>query len=195
MQVRVGINTGQTVVAVGAHPERGEGFVAGDVVNTASRLQGIAPINGVVVSEPTYRQTQRLFRFVPLEPVEVKGKADPLAVWQPLAARARFGADVVRNHATPLVGRELERPLSIAAFERAAKQLTCQLVTVGGEPGVGKTRLCAELLQYLEKRPGHVRWPQDRCLPYGEGIAFWALGEIVKAACVRWRHRSQRQAD
>ena len=183
LQVRVGINTGEAVVALGAHPERGEGFVAGDVVNTASRLQGIAPVNGVAVSEPTFRQTERVFTFARLEPMQVKGKTEPLVVWQPLAARARFGADVIRTNATPLVGRDLERPLLIATFERAAKQRTCQLVTLVGEPGVGKTRLCAELFAYIEQRPGLVRWRQGRCLPYGEGIAFWALGEIVKAEC------------
>jgi class 3 adenylate cyclase/tetratricopeptide (TPR) repeat protein len=183
LQVRVGINTGEAVVALGAHPERGEGFVTGDVVNTASRLQGIAPVNGVAVSESTFRQTERVFTFVRLYPVQVKGKAEPLPVWQPIAARARFGADVIRASATPLVGRELERPLMIATFERAAKQRACQLVTLVGEPGVGKTRLCAELFQYIEERPGLVRWRQGRCLPYGEGIAFWALGEIVKAEC------------
>jgi predicted ATPase/class 3 adenylate cyclase len=183
LQVRVGINTGEAVVALGAHPERGEGFVTGDVVNTASRLQGIAPINGVAVSESTFRQTERVFRFERLEPVQVKGKSEPLQVWQPLAARARFGADVIRTSATPLVGREFERSQLIATFERAATQRSCQLVTVVGEPGVGKTRLCTELLQYIEQRPGLVRWRQGRCLPYGEAIAFWALGEIVKAEC------------
>ena len=183
LQVRVGINTGEAVVALGAHPERGEGFVTGDVVNTASRLQGIAPVNGVAVSEPTYRQTERVFTFDRLEPVQVKGKAEPLSVWQPVAARARFGADVIRTSATPLVGREFERSQLIATFERAATQRSCQLVTVVGEPGVGKTRLCTELLQYIEQRPGLVRWRQGRCLPYGEGIVFWALGEIVKAEC------------
>jgi len=183
LHVRVGINTGEAVVALGAHPERGEGFVTGDVVNTASRLQGVAPINGVAVSEPTFRHTERAFTFVRLEPVQVKGKAEPIQVWQPLAARARFGADVIRANATPLVGRQFERPLLIATFERAATQRACQLVTVVGEPGVGKTRLCAELFEYIEQRPGLVRWRQGRCLSYGEGIAFWALGEIVKAEC------------
>ena len=183
LQVRVGINTGEAVVALGAHPERGEGFVTGDVVNTASRLQGIAPVNGVAVSESTFRQTERVFTFARLEPVMVKGKAEPLPVWQPIFARARFGTDVIRTSATPLVGREFERSQLIATFERAATQRSCQLVTVVGEPGVGKTRLCTELLQYIEQRPGLVRWRQGRCLPYGEGIAFWALGEIVKAEC------------
>ena len=183
LQVRVGINSGEAVVALGARPERGEGFATGDVVNTASRLQGIAPVNGVAVSEPTFRQTERVFTFARLEPMRVKGKTEPLSVWQPLAARARLGADVIRANATPLVGREFERPLLIATFERAAKQRACQLVTLVGEPGVGKTRLCAELFAYIEQRPGLVRWRQGRCLPYGEGIAFWALGEIVKAEC------------
>jgi class 3 adenylate cyclase/tetratricopeptide (TPR) repeat protein len=183
LQVRVGINTGEAVVALGAHPERGEGFVTGDVVNTASRLQAIAPINGVAVSEPTFRQTERVFTFDRLEPVQVKGKTEPLQIWQPLAARARFGADVIRTNATPLVGREFERSQLVATFERSATQRSCQLVTVVGEPGVGKTRLCTELFRYIEQRPGLVRWRQGRCLPYGEGIAFWALGEIVKAEC------------
>jgi class 3 adenylate cyclase/tetratricopeptide (TPR) repeat protein len=183
LQVRVGINTGEAVVALDARPDRGEGFVTGDVVNTASRLQGIAPVNGVAVSESTFRQTERVFTFARLEPVTVKGKTDPLNVWQPLAARARFGADVIRTNATPLVGREFERSQLIATFERAATQRSCQFVTMVGEPGVGKTRLCAELFAYIEQRPGLVRWRQGRCLPYGDGIAFWALGEIVKAEC------------
>ena len=183
LQVRIGINTGEAVVALGARPEEGEGIVTGDVVNTASRLQGTAPVNGIAVSEQTYLATKRIFDYEALEPARVKGKAEPLATWRPLQARARFGSDVTRSHATPLFGRELEKPLLIGTFERCAQQRSCQLVTVVGEPGVGKSRLCAELFHYLEDRPGLVRWRQGRCLPYGEGIAFWALGEIVKAEC------------
>lgn len=183
LQVRIGINTGEAVVALGARPQEGEGIVTGDVVNTASRLQGAAPVNGVAVSEQTYRATERIFDYEPLEPVTVKGKQQPLALYRPLAARARFGSDVTRSHATSLVGRELEKPLLIGTFERAAQQHSCQLVTVVGEPGVGKSRLCAELFEYIEERPDLVTWRQGRCLPYGEGIAFWALGEIVKAEC------------
>jgi class 3 adenylate cyclase len=183
LQVRVGINTGEAVVALGARPEEGEGFVTGDVVNTASRLQGAAPVNGIAVSEQTYGQTERVFDYEQLEPVAVKGKAEPLAIYRPLQARGRFGSDLTHTHATPLVGRELEKPLLIGTFERAAQQRSCQLVTVVGEPGVGKSRLCAELFSYIEERPGLTRWRQGRCLPYGEGIAFWALGEVVKAEC------------
>jgi class 3 adenylate cyclase len=181
LQVRVGINTGEAVVALGARPEEGEGIVTGDVVNTASRLQAVAPVNGIACSEYTYHATERVFDWGELAAVQVKGKAEPLTLFRPLAPRARFGSDVTRTHTTPLVGRELEKPLLIGTFERAAQQRSCQLVTVVGEPGVGKSRLCMELFHYLDQLPGLQRWRQGRCLPYGEGITFWALGEIVKA--------------
>jgi predicted ATPase/class 3 adenylate cyclase len=182
LQVRIGINTGEAVVALGAKPEEGEGIVTGDVVNTASRLQGVAPINGIACSEQTHRFTERVFDYVELEPVAVKGKAEALALFRPLRPRARFASDLTRTYSTPLVGRELEKPLLLGTYERAAKQRTCQLVTVVGEPGVGKSRLCAELVHHIEQSP-EVIWRQGRCLPYGEGIAFWALGEVVKAEC------------
>jgi len=165
LQVRIGINTGEAVVALGVRPEEGEGIVTGDVVNTASRLQGAAPVNGIACSEQTYRHTERVFEYEGLEPVAVKGKAEPVALFRPLQPRARFGTDVTRTYATPLVGRELEKPLLIGTFERSTQQRSCQLVTIVGEPGVGKSRLCAELFGYLEDRPGLVRWRQGRCLP------------------------------
>src|SRR5204863_5604098 len=112
----------------------------------------------------------------------VKGKSEPLTLFRPLRAKARFGFDLTRTYTTPLVGRELEKPLLVGTYERAAQQRSCQLVTVVGEPGVGKSRLCAELFQHIEQSP-EVIWRQGRCLPYGDGIAFWALGEVVKAEC------------
>jgi class 3 adenylate cyclase/tetratricopeptide (TPR) repeat protein len=181
LQVRVGINTGEAVVAVGARPEHGEGIVTGDVVNTAARIQSTAPVNGVAVGEQTYRATNRVFEYEPLPPVSVKGKAEPLPLWRAKAARSRFGSDVGDRFRTPFVGRELEKPLLIGVFERATQQRSVQLVTVVGEPGVGKTRLIAELSSYTDAKPGLFRWRQGRCLPYGEGITFWALGEILKA--------------
>ena len=184
LQVRIGINTGEAVVALGARPEKGEGIVTGDVVNTASRLQGLRRWNGYrLLSEKTYRRRVASSTTGELQPVQVKGKADPLVLWQPLRPRARFGTDITRTHSTPLVGREVEKPLLIGTFERTAKQRSCQLVTIVGEPGVGKSRLCAELLSYIEELSDLITWRQGRCLPYGEGIAFWALGEIVKAEC------------
>ena len=181
LQVRVGINTGEAVVAIGARPEQGEGIVTGDVVNTAARIQGAAPVGGVAVGEQTYRATGRVFEYEPLEPASVKGKAEPLTLWRANAARSRFGTDITRRYTTPLVGRELEKPLLIGTFERAAQQGSVQLVTLVGEPGVGKSRLVAELFAYLKTKQELTRWRQGRCLPYGEGITFWALGEIVKA--------------
>jgi len=181
LQVRVGINSGEALVALGAHPERGEGIVTGDVVNTAARIEGAAPVGAVAVGEQTYRATSRVFDYEPLPPVSVKGKSEPVSLWRANAARSRFGTDVTRRYTTPLVGRELEKPLLIGTFERAAQQRSVQLVTVVGEPGVGKSRLAAELFAYVETKPELTRWRQGRCLPYGEGITFWALGEIVKA--------------
>jgi len=183
LQVRIGINTGEAVVALGARPELGEGIVTGDVVNTASRIQGVAPVDAVAVSEQTYRQTERAFDYQRLEAAVVKGKAEPLALHRPLRARAEFGREITRSHTRPLVGRELETSLMVGAFERAVQQRSCQLVTLVGEPGVGKSRLCMELARHVASQPSAYRWRQGRCLPYGEGIAFWALGEIVKAEC------------
>jgi class 3 adenylate cyclase/tetratricopeptide (TPR) repeat protein len=181
LQVRIGINTGEAVVALGAKPEQGEGIVTGDVVNTASRLEGAAPVNGIAVSEQTYRQTQELFDYEQLPPVSVKGKAEPLLIWRARSPRSRFGTGITRRHTTPLVGRELEKRLLIDTFERAAQQRSLQLVTIVGEPGVGKSRLVTELFAHIDAKSGPTRWRQGRCLPYGEGIAFWALGEIIKA--------------
>jgi class 3 adenylate cyclase len=180
LQVRVGINTGEAVVALRARPEEGEGIVTGDVVNTAARIQSAAPVDAVAVSEQTYRATSRVFEYETLAPVSVKGKTEAIPLWRPIAARARFGRDVSLQFKTPFVGRELEMPLLIGTFERAAQQRAVQLVTVVGEPGVGKSRLVGELARYLDAKPGLWRWRQGRCLPYGEGITFWALGEIVK---------------
>jgi class 3 adenylate cyclase/tetratricopeptide (TPR) repeat protein len=181
LQVRIGINTGEAVVAVGARAERGEGLVTGDVVNTAARIQTVAPVNSVAVSEQTYRTTSHVFEYEPLAPVSVKGKGKALLLWQATAVRDRFGRDSTRGYQTPFVGRELEKPLLIGTFERAAQQRSVQLVTIVGEPGVGKSRLAAELFAYVDAKPELITWRQGRCLPYGEGITFWALGEIVKA--------------
>jgi class 3 adenylate cyclase len=181
LKVRVGINTGEAVVTVGARTEQGEGLVTGDVVNTAARIQSAAPVNGVAVGDQTYRATSHIFEYEQLQPVSVKGKAEPLPLWQATAIRDRFGRDSIREYRTPFVGRELEKPLLIGIFERAAQQRSVQLVTIVGEPGVGKSRLVAELFGYIDPKPELIRWRQGRCLPYGEGITFWALGEIVKA--------------
>ncbi len=181
LSVRVGVNTGEAVVALDARPELGEGMVTGDVVNTAARIQAQAPVDGLAVGEGTFRATERVFEYVPLEAISARGKAEPVPVWQAVASRARFGSDVIRSMSTPLVGRELEVTLLTKTFDKALQDRAVQLVTVVGEPGVGKSRLVAELFAYIDGLQRVVRWRQGRCLPYGEGITFWPLGEIVKA--------------
>jgi class 3 adenylate cyclase/tetratricopeptide (TPR) repeat protein len=181
LSVRGAVNTGEAMVTLSARPAEGEGIVAGDVVNTASRLQGAAPVGGIVVGEATYRTTRDLFEYEPLEAVTVKGKQDPLPIWRATAARRRFGVDVDPTPQTPLIGRDDDLALLRSTFARSLRDSSTQLVTVTGEPGVGKTRLLAEFRLWVDDRPELVFWRQGRSLPYGEGISYWALGEMVKA--------------
>jgi len=181
LAVRIGVNTGEAVVALGARPEEGEGIVTGDVVNTAARLQTTAPVGGVVVGQMTYRATKNLVEYEALDPVTVKGKSEAIPIWRALSARSRFGIDVEQGTRTPFVGRDNEFALLTQTFARAVAEPSVQLVTIIGEPGVGKTRLLWELRQHLDDRPEFIYWRQGRCLPYGEGVTYWALGEMVKA--------------
>jgi class 3 adenylate cyclase/tetratricopeptide (TPR) repeat protein len=181
VQVRIGVTTGETLVALGTRPELGEGMAAGDVVNTAARLQAAARVDGILVDETTFRATERSIEYLPAEPVEAKGKQAPVVVWEAVQARSRFGVDVRQIGATPLVGRERERSVVIEALARAKAERSPQLVTLVGVPGIGKSRLVWELFRHIEGESELVTWRQGRSLPYGEGVAFWALGEIVKA--------------
>jgi class 3 adenylate cyclase/tetratricopeptide (TPR) repeat protein len=179
LAVRIGITTGEALVRL--DPGQQTEGVVGDVVNTASRLEGVAPVGGVVVGEATFRATSRLFDYEELAPVKVKGKADPVPVWRLEGARSRTGIEAVRRSGTPFVGRQAELELLKGLFEQTLADRTVRLVTVVGEPGVGKSRFVGELVAILDARPQLVTWRQGRCLPYGDGITFWALGEIVKA--------------
>ena len=181
LSARVAVNTGEVVVALGARPELGEGMVTGDVVNTASRLQSVAPIDGVAVGETTYRLTKDLFEYEELDPVTVKGKSEPVRLWWAKAARSRFGIETDSRPTTPFVGRKYEMTMMENLYWRTTREQTIQLATVIGEPGVGKTRLLAEFSDFVDGLQDIVQWRQGRCLPYGEGITFWALGEVVKA--------------
>jgi len=180
VRVRVGVNTGEVLVAIGAHPESGESYVVGDAVNTAARLQAAAQPDTVVVGEPTYRATDRVFEYAELEPVTAKGKSEPIAAWQALAAKSRFGTDLMRDLRTPMVGRSLELGALQNALARS-RDGGIQLVTIVGEPGVGKSRLVAELFADIDRSDELHVWRQGRCLPYGDGITYWALAEIAKA--------------
>ena len=179
-QVRIAVNTGEALVALGARASEGEGMAAGDVVNTAACLQSAAPVNGVLVGETTYRATSDAIDYREAEPVEAKGKSEPIQVWEALEARSRFGVDLAEARA-PLVGRERELDVLRDALDRARRQRQLQLVTLVGVPGIGKSRLVQELFGLVEAEPDLTTWRQGRSLPYGEGISFWALAEIVKA--------------
>jgi class 3 adenylate cyclase/tetratricopeptide (TPR) repeat protein len=181
LSVRIGVNTGEAVVTLGANPTQGEAMVAGDVVNTAARLQSAAPPDAVVVGALTERITRDHIDYEPLEPVMAKGKAEPVALFRAVQARGRYGVDVEQRTRSPFIGRTRELDLLLHTFERAVEESSLQLVTITGEPGVGKSRLLWELKTRMDDDPSlTVYWRQGRCLPYGEGITFWALGEIVK---------------
>ncbi len=181
LSVRAAVATGEAVVQLGAQPGTGEGIATGDVVNIAARLQGQAPVGGLIVNEQAYRATRQAIRYEELPALELKGKGDPVAAWHALSATSRFGVDAEVAPPTPFVGRDRELRLLQDTFERMVGEAEIQLVTITGEPGVGKTRLLAEFRSWVDDRAELVHWRQGRCLPYGDGITFWALGEIVKA--------------
>ena len=180
LEVRIAVNTGEALVNVDARPSAGEAMVAGDVVNTASRLQSAAPTNGIIVGATTYRATQHVIDYRELDPVEAKGKVEPVPVWEVLQARARVGVEL-RAPSTALVGRARERELLLGTFERVRGERSAQLFTIVGVPGIGKSRLVAELYGEIDREAEITQWRQGRSLPYGEGGAFWPFAEMVKA--------------
>ena len=168
LELRTGVYTGE--VAVGA----GEVFATGDAVNVAARLeQGAAP-GEILIGEPTRRLLGGAVAVEALAPLDLKGKASPVRAWRVLELVGDAAA--VRPDA-PLVGRERELELLRSAYERAAHG--CQLVTVVGPAGIGKSRLVRELVSDVEREATVL---QGRCLPYGEGITYWPVADIVRAA-------------
>ncbi|HSF62166.1 MAG TPA: adenylate/guanylate cyclase domain-containing protein [Gaiellaceae bacterium] len=180
LEVRVGVHSGEALVSIGARPELGEAMVAGDVMNTAARLQSAAPPGGILVGEATYRATDRAIEYADHDPVTAKGKSGPLRAWLAVARRSRYGIDLGEGLRAPLVGRTEELDVLSSALSRVQARREAQLVTLVGVPGIGKSRLVQELFQVVEQTPELINWRQGRSLPYGEGVALWALGEIVK---------------
>src|SRR5829696_7198585 len=129
-ELRIGVTTGEALVSLGARPEQGEAMVKGDVVNTAARLQAAAPPNAVLVAESTYWATRDRIDYREVEPVEAKGKADPVPVWE--AAQGRALVTVEREARAALVGRDGELSLLVDALERARDEREPQLVTLVG---------------------------------------------------------------
>jgi len=181
LQLRIAVNTGEALIALGARPSEGEGMASGDVVNTAARLQAAAPVNGILVDETTHRATERTIEYREAPPVIAKGKTEAVNVWEALDPRARYGVDIGLRGRVPLVGREQELDVLLDALSRVRAEDASQLVTLVGVPGIGKSRLVVELSAVVDEEPELIFWRQGRSLPYGEGVTFWALAEIVKA--------------
>jgi class 3 adenylate cyclase/tetratricopeptide (TPR) repeat protein len=181
LKLRVGVNTGEAFVRLRISATSGEGFLTGNSINTASRIQSVAPEMGVAVGFATYEATSVVFDYEELEPARLKGKSEPVRVFYAKAPRARVGTDLTRTHDTPFIGREIDLALLKGIFDRTRAAASPQLVAVVGEPGLGKSRIVAELGAYVDTNTDLITWRQGRCLPYGERITFWALGEIVKA--------------
>src|SRR5215210_5192431 len=181
LQLRQAVTTGEALISLDARPSAGEGMASGDVVNTAARLQTAAPVNGILVNQTTYRATRHSIQYREAAAVDAKGKAEPVTAWEAIGARSRFGVDIEAQAATPLVGRERELASLTDALARARREDSCQLVTLVGVPGIGKSRLVAELFRVIDEDDELIYWRQGRSLPYGESMSFWALGEIAKA--------------
>lgn len=179
LAVRVAVTTGEAIVQLEPTPDRER--IIGDVVNTASRLQSVAAPGEVVVDERTYRSSRDSVNYESRESVELKGKEQKQALWLATALRSRYGVAVEEETSTAFVGRGDELSLLSDSFDRSVSRQSPQLVTVVGEPGVGKSRLIREFRRVIDDRPDLVWWRQGRCLPYGEGVTFWAIGEVIKA--------------
>jgi class 3 adenylate cyclase/tetratricopeptide (TPR) repeat protein len=182
LQVRLGVTTGEALVTRDARTSEGEGMAAGDVVNTAARLQVAAPVDGILVDEATYRVTEHAIEYREHEPVSAKGKAELVPSWEVVAPRARLGVDIAFRGGAGLIGRDDELGVLRDALARVARERRAQLITLVGVPGIGKSRLVYELWAALSADSDlYAYWRQGRSLPYGEGISFWALGEMAKA--------------
>ncbi len=178
LQLRIAVNTGEALVSLGARPALGEAMIAGDVVNTASRLQQAAPVNGVIVGEETYAATRDVIAYERAPEVQAKGKAAPLTTW--VAVRQLLPAGE-RTLSGTLVGRSRELDVLRGMWERVAGERVPYLVTVLGPAGIGKTRLAQEFTRVVEQLGG--RSVHGRSLPYRESSAYFAFSTLVKQLC------------
>ncbi|MFL5946927.1 MAG: ATP-binding protein [Gaiellaceae bacterium] len=176
LHIRIGIHTGEALVMLGARPSEGEWSAAGDVLNTAARIQSAAPTDGVLVGRDTYLAARDGFEFTEQEPVQAKGKAEPVRVWR--VDGARDNAEISSRDEAPLVGREAELDELVSFCDSSVDERRVGIAAIVGAPGVGKSRLLRELVHRLEARCD-VHW--GRCLSYGEGITYWPVVEIVKS--------------
>ncbi|MDX6552625.1 MAG: hypothetical protein QOH74_1113, partial [Gaiellales bacterium] len=181
LHVRVGVQTGEALVALAADAAAGEHVASGDVVNTAARLQSAAPVDGVLVGDATYRATRDVIEYGPALAVAAKGKSEPVPARRALRARARTGVDVRGRAPSPLVGRHDVLSTLFAEFALAKEEPGVRMVTLVGAPGIGKSRIVWEFVRHLAAQPDVTRWRQGRSPAYGEDTTFSALAEMVKS--------------
>src|ERR671937_1204257 len=178
LRARAGVLTGEAAVSLAAE---GEGMVAGDLVNSASRIQSAAEPGHVLVGERTRRASEAAIAYTDAGTRELKGKAEPVPLWR--AARViaqRRGEGRATGLEAPFVGREGEMRLIKDLFHAASDERRARLVSIIGIAGIGKTRLSAEFERYIDGLVGEVYWHRGRCLAYGDGVAYWALAEMVR---------------
>jgi class 3 adenylate cyclase/tetratricopeptide (TPR) repeat protein len=174
LENRTGVNTGEVVAG---DVSVGQRLVTGDTVNTAARLEQAAPALEILIGESTYRLVRDAVNVAPVEPLELKGKAERVPAYLLRSVTTREG--VARRLDSPMVGRTGELAELMRALQKAEQDRRAQLVTVFGPAGVGKSRL---LHEFLARAGGRVRTLTGRCLSYGEGITFWPLAEITREA-------------
>ncbi len=172
---RTGVNTGEVVAG---DPTAGQRLVTGDTVNTTARLEQAAPENQVLLGPVTHALVRDAVEAEPVEPLVLKGKAEPVPAWRLVRVRAATDGRA-RREDTPLVGRAAELATLRDALADAVATRAPRAVTLTGDAGVGKSRLVRELIAGVE---GSALALRGRCLSYGEGITFWPIGELVQAA-------------
>jgi class 3 adenylate cyclase/tetratricopeptide (TPR) repeat protein len=181
LRARAAVMTGEAAVTVGAE---GQGMVAGDLVNTASRVQSLAPPGGVFVGEGTRRASEQAIVYEPAGSYELKGKTGLVPLWQALrvvsGARGTLKSEGLE---APFVGRDRELRLLKELFHASAEERKAHLVSVTGIGGIGKSRLAWEFFKYIDGFPQRVLWHRGRCLAYGEGVTYWALADMVRMRC------------
>ncbi|HEU0192661.1 MAG TPA: AAA family ATPase [Gaiellales bacterium] len=181
LRARAGVLTGEAAVTLGA---AGQGMVAGDLVNTASRIQTAAEPGTVLVGEITKRSTEAALVYADAGPHELKGKAEPVPLWRAVrVVGAVGGAQRAGGLEAPFVGRGRELQMIKELFHATAEQGRAQLVSVIGGAGIGKSRMVWELFKYIDGLADPIRWHRGRCLAYGDGVTYWALAEMVRTRC------------
>ncbi len=181
LALRVGVSTGSAAVTVGAV---GQGMVAGDVVNTTARIQTAAQPGVVLVDEATHRATEAAIAYENTGEHVLKGKAEPVRLWRAQrVVAARRGEGRSLGLEPPFVGRSRELSLLKQLLHATAEDGRAHLVSVSGIGGIGKSRLAWEFEKYIDGLVDEFLWHRGRCLAYGDGVAFWALAEIVRMRC------------